>query len=358
MDSAVKLSVEDLHGFCVNALSAAGVGPESAAIISESMLVSDLRGVDSHGIVRLPAYLARMEGGVLDMNGPLEVEKDSGAVALINANNNFGQPAGHMAMQLAIKKAQDYGIGSVFVKNSNHFGMTAYYSMMALSHDMMGFAATNSSPAMNPYGTAVPLLGTNPLSVAIPAAEELPIVLDMATSVVARGKIRYCALINKKIPLGWALDKDGLPTEDPQQALDGSLEAIGGVKGVALSLIIDLLCGVLTNTALTGEVRTLTDPSGPALTGHLFCALNPSFVSEATAFKQRVDQVIRLIKSLPAVDNKPVFLPGEIEHNLTLQRKEEGIPLSPDVVASLNRVALRYHLSDLNKIHTNKKEAI
>ncbi|MDX9872856.1 MAG: Ldh family oxidoreductase [Clostridia bacterium] len=358
MNSTANYPVENLHEFCVNVLSAAGVEKSAAEIISESMLLSDLRGVDSHGIVRLPAYLARIEGGVLDKDGPLEIEKESGAVALINANNNFGQLAGHKAMHLAIKKADYSGFGAVFVKNSNHFGMTAYYSMMALSYDRIGFAATNSSPAMNPYGTTVPLLGTNPLSLAIPADGELPIVLDMATSVVARGKIRYAALIDKKIPLGWAVDKDGLSTDDPRKALAGSLEAIGGVKGSALSLMIDLLCGVLTNTALTGEVKTLTDPSGPSLTGHLFCALNPSFISDTQQFKQNVDTVIRRIKSLPAVDNKPIFLPGEIEHNLTCQRKEEGIPLKPDVVSSLNQAALRYGLTELNNIKTIKKEAI
>ena len=207
------------------------------------------------------------------------------AVALLNANNTFGQIAGHRAMTLAIDKAKLYGTGVVAVKNSNHFGIAAYYAMMALKEGMVGCVFTNASPAMAVYGTKPPLIGTNPIAIAIPAGDRFPIVLDMSTSVVARGKIRYAAVTGHPILPGWARDSDGKPTQDAQAALKGTLEPVGGPKGSALSLIVDILCGVLTDTVLTGGVRNITDTSGPANTGHFFSALNVARFIEPEALQ-------------------------------------------------------------------------
>jgi LDH2 family malate/lactate/ureidoglycolate dehydrogenase len=218
---------------------------------------------------------------------------------------------------------------------------------MAQKEDMVGCVLTNSSPAMAVYGTKTPLIGTNPIAIAIPAGDHFPIVLDMSTSVVARGKIRYAALTGHSIPLGWARDPEGKPTEDAKIALKGSLEPVGGVKGSALSLIIDLVCGVLTNTILTGGVKTVTDMSGPAMTGHFFTALNVSKFIDIKLFKANVDQVITNIKSFPPVNGGQIYMPGEIEFNLGKKRMEEGIPLEAEVVQSLNAVASRYGAAPL-----------
>jgi len=197
------------------------------------------------------------------------------------------------------------------------------------------------------FGTKTPLIGTNPIAIAIPAGDRDPIVLDMSTSVVARGKIRYAALTGHPIPLGWARDADGKPTEDAKAALKGSLEPVGGVKGSALSLIIDLVCGILTNTVLTGGVKNVTDMSGPAQTGHFFTALDISRFIDMTLFKSNVDSVITHIKSLPPAGGGEIFMPGEIEFNLGRKRLEEGIPLEEEVVSSLNAVAARYGVPPL-----------
>jgi LDH2 family malate/lactate/ureidoglycolate dehydrogenase len=346
MNEAVLYEIDLLKDFCSNVLLKVEVGAENAEIITDSLICADLRGVKSHGIVRLPTYVERIEKGILDPRASMKFEKNTGAVSLLNANNGFGQVAGFKAMKAAIDIARIYGMGMVGVKNSNHFGIASYYSMLALEKDMIGLVLTHSSPAIAPYGSTKPLLGTNPLSIAVPADKEKPIVLDMSMSMVARGKIRYAALTGSKIPIGWGLDADGNPTEDPNEALKGSLVPIGGVKGSALSLIVDILCGVLTDTCLTGEVKTVTDMSGPSRTGHMFCAINISSFIEVEKFKENIDIVIQKIKDLPAVDNN-IYMAGEIEYNLAEKRITEGLPVEQDVINTLNDLAHRYGVSKL-----------
>lgn len=341
--------IDDLRKFCIGTLKKAGLDDKNADIITESLICADLRGVTSHGIVRLPTYVKRIEKGVLDPNAEMKLEKEDGAVALLNANNGFGQVAGYKAMNKSIDISKTYGIGLVGTKNSNHFGIASFYSMLALKENMIGLVLTNSSPAIAPYGTIKPLLGTNPLSIAIPAGKEKPIVLDMSMSVVARGKVRYAALTNKKIPIGWAMDKNGNPTDDPEKGLEGSLVPIGGVKGSGLSLIVDILCGVLTDSSVTGEVKNITDMSGPAKTGHMFCAINVSSFIDVDKFRRKIDSIIRNIKLLPkSSENDNVYMPGEIEFKLTEKRKREGIPLDEDVINTLNNLAEKYKLPGLS----------
>ncbi|WP_422445137.1 Ldh family oxidoreductase [Thermoanaerobacterium sp. DL9XJH110] len=346
--SSQPINVSRIQDFCTSIFLKAGLSQHNSRIIAESLLCAELRGVKSHGIVRIPTYLQRLETGAINVQARMRVEKRQKAAALLNADNGFGQVAGYNAMRLAISLAENYGVGLVGVRQSNHFGIASYYSMLALEKDMIGIVLTNSSPAIAPYGTSKPLLGTNPLSVAIPAENEKPIVLDMSTSVVARGKIRFAQLKKEKIPLGWALDSEGNDTEDPEKALKGSLLPIGGVKGSGLSLVIDILCGVLTDSCLTGQVKNVTDMSGPSKTGHMFCALNISSFIDVNLFKSNIDLIIKKIKSLPAVNNTQVFLPGEIEYNLTSKAKEVGIQVESTVIESLNSIARRYGISELH----------
>jgi LDH2 family malate/lactate/ureidoglycolate dehydrogenase len=340
-------SVAKLTMFCEQVLQQLNLSKEEAAILADSLILADLRGVTSHGIVRLPTYVKRIETGVLDPKAEMEFDSKHGAVAVLDARNGFGQLAGHKAMNAAIDLASNHGIGMVGVKNSNHFGIAAYYSMMALERDMIGLVTTNTSPAIAPFGTIAPLLGTNPVSVAVPAAKQRAIVLDMSMSVVARGKIRYSALTNKEIPPGWALDAQGNPTTDPNVALKGSLVPIGGAKGSGLSLIVDILCGILTGSCLTGEVKNITDMSGPAQTGHAFVAINIAGFIDTDQFKESVDAVIRRIKSLPSKEGQAVYMAGEIEYNLEETRRREGIALDEDVIKALNSLSERFGVGKL-----------
>ena len=333
---------ERLRGVIRGIIAAVGLDFEMAGVFADSIVAADLRGVKSHGTIRVPEYVRRVESGVMDPRAEVRFVRDEGAVGLLDGGNGFGQAAACKAMRRAIEKAGVHGIGLVGVRNSNHFGIASYYAMAALEAGMIGLVLTNASPAMNPFGTMTPLLGTNPIAVAVPAGEEKPIVLDMSTSLVARGKIRFAALTGKEIPLGWATDAAGEPTTDAQKALKGSLEPIGGAKGSGLALIVDLLCGVLTGSCLTGDVKTIVDVSGPARTGHIFGAIDVARFIGADLFKQNVDAVIRRIKGLPARAGHQVFLPGEIEYDLAARRTREGVPLAEEVARNLNALANRF----------------
>lgn len=334
---------ERLRRVITDIIAAVGLDPEMAAVFADSIVAADLRGVKSHGTVRVPEYVRRVESGVMDPRAEARFVRDEGAVGLLDGGNGFGQVAARTAMRRAIEKAGTHGIGLVGVRNSNHFGIASYYAMTALEAGMIGVVLTHASPAMNPFGTLTPLLGTNPIAVAVPAGVEKPIVLDMSTSLVARGKIRFAALTGKEIPLGWATDAAGEPTTDAQKALKGSLEPIGGAKGSGLSLIVDLLSGVLTGSCLTGEVKTIVDVSGPSRTGHLFGAIDVGRFIGAELFRKNVDAVIRRIKGLPPRPGQKVFMPGEIEFDLAARREREGVPLAEEVARNLNALAERFN---------------
>ena len=349
MAEKVVVPVEKLRGHCQGVLTKVGLRQTHAALVTDSLVFADLRGVGSHGVVRLSAYLDRVQAGVMAVDPEMPLVTDNPASALLDACNGFGQIAGAKAMDVAVQKAGDSGAGIVAVKNSNHFGVAAFYAMRAVAARMIGVVLTNASPAMTPYNAKQRLLGTNPLAVAIPAGLQRPIVLDMSTSVVARGKIRLAAARpGEKIPLGWAVDVDGKPTDNPLEALKGSLTPIGGPKGAGLSLVIDLLCGALTGTALTGEVKNITDTSGRSRTGHMFIAINVAKFIDPHTFSHSVDSVIQGIKALPSADGMPVYLPGEIEFNLEGKRREEGIPLAVEVIETLSRLGERHGVGRLS----------
>jgi LDH2 family malate/lactate/ureidoglycolate dehydrogenase len=348
MDKPIVYDLHVLKEFCIEMFIKAGVDQKDAEIISDTLMFAELRNVQSHGIVRLPTYIARMEKGLVNQNADMKfLQNNAAAVAVLDADNGMGQVAGHKAMERAMEIAKLYGIGMVAVKDSNHFGVASYYSMLALKEDMIGLVMTNASPAIAPFGTKTPLLGTNPLTVAVPAKNCSPIVLDMSMSTVARGKIRMSALQNKEIPLDWGLDVNGVPTSDPEEALKGSLVPIGGVKGSGLSLIIDLMTGILTGTSMTGEVKNITDMSGPSKTSHVFIAINISSFIDAETYKNNVDLVVESIKALPPKADNQIFMAGEIEQNLTEKRIKEGIPVEVEVIETLNELAEKYKASKL-----------
>ena len=347
MSDVRNYSIDRLVEFSVNVLTKAGLTPENARVIADSLVFADLRNVSSHGIVRLPTYIERVTSGIMNLQPEMNYISQRGATCLLDAENGFGQLAGHKAMKKTIELAKDFGIGMVAVRNSNHFGTASYLAMMALEEGMIGIAMSNASPAIAPFGTATPLLGTNPLSIAVPVKGRPPIVLDMAMSTVARGRIRMSALKGEQIPLDWGLDENGNATSDPNEALKGSLVPIGGVKGSALSLIVDLICGVLTDTCLTGNVKNITDMSGPSDTGHAFIAINISDFIDYDTFIANVDAVVEIIKGLKPKAGS-IFMAGEIEHNITEEKKKQGIPLADEVLDLLNKCADQFGAARLD----------
>jgi LDH2 family malate/lactate/ureidoglycolate dehydrogenase len=317
-------------------LRAAGVPEQDAELIADTLVFAELRGVTSHGLVRLGSYIRRVKLGLMNpAAAPLVIQR-SASTALLDGCNGFGQVVTMRAMSLAIEMAGATGAAVVGVRNSNHFGAAAYYVMAAVNVGMIGLVLSNSAPAMAPWGGAVAMMGTNPLAVGIPAGDESPVVLDMATSAVARGKIRLAAKKGEKIPEGWALDAKGEPTTDPEEALAGTLLPASGPKGYGLAFVIDVLSGILTGSGFGRTVRPLDDMSGPVRAGHLVAAINVQDFTSVPGFRAEVDEFIREIRNCPrapGVDR--IYVPGEIESEAALRLSKEGIAVSSAVAADL-----------------------
>lgn len=341
-----RYRAEDLLNFCTNIFVHIGVEEEKARILSDTMVQANLRGVDSHGVTRTGIYVERIQRGLVDPKAEPEILKESPALALIEAKSAIGQVTSYEAMKLAIKKAREVGTGLVGVRGSNHFGAAAYYTISALKEDMIGIAMSNAPATMAPWGARAPYMGTNPISVAIPAKNRLPIVFDMATSIVARGKIILAAQKGESIPEGWAIDTEGRITTDAQKALEGAVLPFGGAKGSAIAILIDVFSGILTGAAFGPHIgdlyRNFQDRQN---LGHIFAAIDPSYFGDVESFKERVDKMIDEIKSLPpAYGVKEVLLPGEIEFKIEKRRKQEGIPLEPEVEEMLRKLSKEFNV--------------
>jgi LDH2 family malate/lactate/ureidoglycolate dehydrogenase len=328
-----------LEAFCSRVLERLKVPPDEAAIAAQTMVTANLRGVDTHGVARLPAYANKLKSGGLKPAVTLTTERETVATALLDGHDGLGQVISYRAMELAIRKAKAAGVSYVAVRHSNHLGAGAYYPMMALAHDMIGLAATNASPRLAPTGGVERLFGNNPFAIAVPAGTRPPVVLDMAISVVAAGKIRALQREGKPIPAGWALNKYGEPTTDPAEALQGILLAVGGYKGYGLTLMVDLLTGVLADSNYGPRVKGIDQGTEPAGIAHSFMAIDLAAFTDVAAFKARMDAYIDEIKSSrKARGAEVIYLPGEPEHLRVQERLAQGIPLPAKVAEELRVV--------------------
>jgi LDH2 family malate/lactate/ureidoglycolate dehydrogenase len=342
------VKAEDLLDFCQNALKCVGVKENDAKTIAESLVSANLRGVDSHGVARLPAYIERVAKGLIDPLGQIEVVREYGATALIDAHNNFGQIAAMRATHLVAEKARRFGVASVGVRNANHFGMTAHYALKLTEQKLIAMILSNGPPAIAPWGGKTPMIGTNPICMGFPADKNDSIILDMATSTVARGKIRLAALKKEKIPEGWAFDKEGNPTSDPVAALKGSLAPISGPKGYGLALSLDILGGLVTGSNFLLDVKALDDFSGFSGTGFFLEAINiESFVS----YQEYLENITKYIKEVKGCPKRTgvneIFLPGEIERREAERRRELGIPVSQEVLDELKKLAEKFGIETI-----------
>jgi LDH2 family malate/lactate/ureidoglycolate dehydrogenase len=325
---------------------AAGVPEHNAFIVAESLVQANLRGVDSHGVVRTPIYLARIKRKMVDPNAEIAVVRESESTALVDGGNNFGAVVGVHATRLALEKAGKAGAAFVGVKRSNHFGTGAYYALKAIERNMVLMIMSNASQTMPPTGGVRPFIGTNPLAVGVPAGKAVPFLLDMATSVVARGKIIVAAQKGQPIPLGWAVDKHGNPTTDAEAALEGAVLPVGGAKGYGISLMIDILCGVLTGAGFGKYVNNMYENwEEPQNVGHVFIAVDISRFMPLELFEARMEQYIREIKQEPKAPGvEEILIPGEIEHRRTLELKREGIVLPGKLAEELDAIGREYGL--------------
>jgi len=313
-----------------------GVKEEDSAILTDSLIEANLRGIDTHGITRmLTVYAKRIRAGVMNPVTEAKIVRERASTALIDGRNGIGQVVSHFAMNKAIEKAKTTGTAFVATTHSNHYGAAAYWAMMALDNGMIGFSSTNAPATVAPTGGKIAMLGTNPFAVAIPAGEEKPFVLDLATTVVARGRIVLYAKKGKPLEPGWAFDETGRPTTDAQAALKGLLAPIGGYKGYGIALAVDMLSGVLTGSNYGSHfpgflADNLKDPTD---VGSVFAAISIDSFMDLADFRKGMDEAIREIKNCEKAEGvKRIYIPGEIEMETKAERLAKGIPIPEGVV--------------------------
>lgn len=343
----VLVSKEGLTSYINDIFLKIGLSKEQAEIISNHLVLANLRGVDSHGVTRLAIYCKRFELGLINKHATIRIERETPSSALIDGNNGFGIVNATKGIQLAMKKARENGIAVVGVYNSNHCGMLSDYTIQAARNDCIALATTNAPSLIAPWGGKEPFFGTNPFSYGIPVGGEKDIIFDMATSVVARGKILLAKQNNTTIPLGWALTKDGNPTNDPDEALDGVLLPVGEHKGYGLNLMVEILSGIFTGANFGPHVGDLYDDyERTQKVGHTFIVMKADLFEDIDVFKHRVNQMIDEIKEVKHMDGvDEIYLPGEIETNILEERSENGIPLGTELVQTLHDIAWRYGIS-------------
>jgi LDH2 family malate/lactate/ureidoglycolate dehydrogenase len=329
-----------LRAFCEEVFLSCGMPHEDASIVADSLVQANLRGVDSHGVARVGIYVKRLEMGLVNPRPNVEVAREGAGTLLVDGDNGMGQVVGVRAIDLGLDKAKESGGVSVGVRRSNHYGAGAYYVQRAVDRDTVAFAYSNAPPTMAPWGGVDPYVGTNPYAYGVPAGEHRPIILDMATSIVARGKIILAAERGEPIPEGWAIDEEGNPTTDAQDALRGSVLPFGGPKGYALSLMIDIMAGALTGAGSGPGINSLYDDfDEPQNVGAFFQLVDIGHFTEPATFKARVDRMIEEIKSSRRAEGtEELFLPGEIEYRTEEERRESGVPVGPETAAQLREV--------------------
>jgi LDH2 family malate/lactate/ureidoglycolate dehydrogenase len=335
VEGGVLYEPDVLRQFAIDVFEKVGVSREDAEIVADTLIEANLRGVDTHGVTRvLATYVKRVQLGLVSANTNITVVSDRLAAALLDGHNSLGQVIAKRAMTMAIDKAAKTGVGMVGITNSNHFGAAAYWAMMALPHDQIGIAMTNSPAFVPPWGGKEPMFGTNPMCFAFPGGQEGPVVLDMATTTVARGRVVLYAKQGIPLEPGWAFDSEGKPTTDAQAALKGLLQPLGGYKGYGLAMVVDLLSGILTGGDYSYHMAgaLAEDFSRPTGVGSFFGAIAVDAFMDPAEFKARMDKVVREIHgSSKAAGVERIYVPGEIELDSMALRRREGIPL-PDVV--------------------------
>lgn len=339
MSKVTYFSADELTDFATRIFVGAQMTEADASTIARDLVKANLRGIDSHGVSRIPMYVERLQRGLVNPRPEITVQRVAGAVSLVDGDNGMGFLASHRATEEAVELARANGIGLVGVHRSTHFGMGALYALQAIEAGYISMIFTNSSPAIPMWGGRTTFLGASPIAAGIPGGKYAPYVMDMAMTVIARGKIRLAAMKGEAIAEGLALDVDGNPTTDAAKAFEGVCLPFGGVKGSVLATLMDLMSGVLTGANFGGDVKSLYfDHSEPQNVGHLFFAIKPDLFMSLENFDARMDAFYERIKALPkAAGVGEIMMPGEPEQRREDERLITGIPITQNVVADLTR---------------------
>lgn len=341
-DDVTVVPAATLTGYCARILEGLGVPADQAGVVAGSLIEADLRGVESHGVHLMALYADRLRGGHLKPRTEVTVVRDAGSSALLDGGQGLGQISGMAAVDLAVAKAREFGVGAVAVRNSSHLGALGWYTMRGADAGCITLAAQNGPPFVPPFGSVTGIFSTNPMSYAVPAGEEPMLVLDMATTAVAGNRVLLAQKRgDPEIPAGWANDDRGRPTTDPTKASVRHLQWFGGYKGYGIALLVEILAGVLTGASFGLVDREPGELTGfdRVTRGYLFVALDPSHYGPMDGFRADVDRLVRDIHaSEPAEGVERVLVPGELEHRRREQRLVDGIPLASALVDELDRI--------------------
>ena len=342
-----RVTPEDLEAFCIQAMRRAGITESDARTSVRVMVTNDTWGIHTHGTRQLRYLLRAVRDGRLDPLARPEVTAQGPAWALVDGHNAFPMVTATQAMTAAIQKAREAGIAYAGVRGSSHYGAAGYYANMAAEVDLIGISVTNTDPIMTVPGSSGRVFGTNPFAYAIPAGEEKPVFLDVAVSTVAATKVLAARDTGEQIPDNWIIDKDGVPSTQPQDFVDGgAMVPMAGHKGYGFALLVEVLAAVMTGAGITQEVPSwIADQPNPINQGHAFIAIDVSKMGPVEQFKRRMDRMIREIKSAPkAKGSARIYLPGEMEWERREVALHEGMKLPEHVVGSLTGVAADWGL--------------
>lgn len=338
----VRFKAETLFNFTKVILIQCGMPEADAHVTADCLISANLRGIDTHGVIRLKLYVDRIRAGGNNPKPSIRTIRDSTVSAVLDGDNSLGPVGGSKAMQLAIEKAQNTGVGIVTIKNSNHYGAASYYSMMALPYDMIGISMTNVLPSMPPTGGADARLGNNPFSLAFPTGEEPPVVMDYATSLASWGQVFTALQTDESLPEGCYLDKDGKPTTNPQDVYNGGLLLpIASYKGYGIALAISIFTGLLADGAFDTDIpHPYKYLDAPGQNSFFMSAIRVDQFVPVGSFKRRMDEVVRLIRSTKLSQGADrIYLPGEKEYETANERSANGIPLNFEMIEELNTLA-------------------
>jgi len=335
----VRIGAAVLQQFATEIFARAGLPREDAATEAEVLVWANLRGIDSHGVLRIPSYLQSIRAGGMNPRPQVRIERETPATVLIEGDHAFGPVVTKFAMRQVIDKARTAGIGWGLIRNTTHQGAMGYYALLAAAEDMAGMALVCNPPNMAPYGARAAGVHNSPLAIAVPALEHDPLVLDMATSIAAGGKVALAVDKGVSIPLGWALDPDGHPTTDPHDAK--ILLPAGGYKGSGLAMMFECLSSLMAGNPLLESALLGGAPVRPGTQNSVVAAVHIGAFTDVTEYKRHVDRLIAGLKALPTAEGfAEVLVPGEPESRVRAQREREGIPLPDGTVRNLRAAAV------------------
>ncbi|MCR4421302.1 MAG: Ldh family oxidoreductase [Exilispira sp.] len=354
-----------LTEFMIEVFKKVGVPEEDAKICADVLITSDKRGIDSHGIGRFkPIYIDRINEGIINPKTTFEIVRESPTTAVIDGHNGMGQVIGYRSMKIAIEKAKKYGMGMVAVRNSNHYGIAGYYSLMASDNGMIGITGTNARPSIAPTFGVENMLGTNPLTIGFPTDEEFSFCIDCATSITQRGKIEVYARLNKEMPKGWVIDENGESKTDPNIVLEdlikgraaltplgGIGEETGGYKGYGYAVVVEVLSSALAGGAYLKSLLGY-DENGkkiPYKLGHFFIAINIENFIDLESFKKTAGDIMRKLRNSKKMPGQQrIWTAGEKEYDAYLYRKDKGVPIDQVLQKQIKELIEKYDLRHFN----------